>query len=137
MIAALLFGQASADGVQFFQPPVGGFLSQGSMVPMAGNQMAFQPVPYVANEMAFQPVAVSDVSEEGASDQSVVYAASFAVCALAVAGVAMGKQSMRANRRARVAAPVMLMGDFGQDIIQGPAEQVMQTRRKAYVVVFN
>lgn len=36
-----------------------------------------------------------------------------------------------------MAAPVMLMGDFGQDIIQGPAEQVMQTRRKAYVVVFN
>ena len=32
MLAALLFGQASADGVQFFQPPVGGVLSQGSMV---------------------------------------------------------------------------------------------------------
>ena len=35
MFAALLFGQASADGVQFFQPPVGGFLSQGSMVSQA------------------------------------------------------------------------------------------------------
>ena len=30
MIAALLFGQASAEGMRFFQPPVGGFLSQGA-----------------------------------------------------------------------------------------------------------
>jgi hypothetical protein len=87
------------------------------MVPMAGNQMAFQPVPYVANEMAFQPVVVSDVSEDSASDQSVVYAASFAVCALAVAGVAMRKQNRSVNDQAvracelhyrrRVSAPAM------------------------------
>jgi len=36
-----------------------------------------------------------------------MYAASFAVCALAVAGVAMSKQSVQANRRVRAAAPVM------------------------------
>ena len=35
MIATLLFGQAAAEGVQFFQPQVGGFLSQGSMVSQA------------------------------------------------------------------------------------------------------
>jgi hypothetical protein len=117
MLAALLFGQASAEGVQFFQPPVGGLLSQGSMVsqavpvpmvPLAGNQMALQPVPYV----------VMDASEKEAPDYTVAFTASFAVCALAIAGVSMSKQSGRANReqavracelhyRRRVAAPLM------------------------------
>ena len=41
MLAALLFGQASAEGAHFFQPPVAGFLSQGSMVSQA------VPVPMV------------------------------------------------------------------------------------------
>merc|ERR1719163_396509 len=66
------------------------------MVPLTGNEMALQPAPYVA----------MDLSEEGASDYGVLYA-SFAVCALAVAGVSMSKQSVQSNRRGRVAAPVM------------------------------
>ena len=41
MLAALLFGQASADGVQFFQPPVAGYVSRGAMVSQA------VPVPVV------------------------------------------------------------------------------------------
>jgi hypothetical protein len=36
-----------------------------------------------------------------------MYAASFAVCALAVAGVSMSKQSVQVNRRVRAAEPVM------------------------------
>jgi hypothetical protein len=112
----LLFGQASADGVKFFQPPVGGFLSQGSMVsqgvpapmvPLAGNQMALQPVLMSpAYEEQVQYVYV-DASEEEVQDNTVVYAASFAVCALAVAGVSMSKQNVRSNRTTRAAAPVM------------------------------
>ena len=35
MFALLLLGQALADGVHFFQPAVGGFLSQSSMVSQA------------------------------------------------------------------------------------------------------
>ena len=72
---------------------------------MAGNAMAVQPM--AGNEMAFQPVVVTDVSEESVSDNSAMYAASFAVCALAVAGVSMSKQSVRVNRRVRAAEPVM------------------------------
>merc|ERR1719261_1986463 len=78
MIAALLFGQASAEGVQFFQPAVGGFLSQGSMVPMAGNAMAVHPM--AGNEMAFQPVIMMDVSEEGVSDNTYVRGVVRGVC---------------------------------------------------------
>ena len=35
MLAALLFGQASADGAQFFQAPVAGYVSRGSMMSQA------------------------------------------------------------------------------------------------------
>jgi hypothetical protein len=123
MFAALLFGQASADGVQFFQPAVGGFLSQGSMVsravpvPMvslAGNEMVLQPGPYV----------VMDTSDEGASDYTFVYAASFAACALAVAGVSMNKQNVRSKRKVRVAAPMMQLSqqlNAPMDTFQGQA----------------
>ena len=41
MLAALLFGQASADGAQFFQAPVAGYVSRGSMMSQA------VPVPMV------------------------------------------------------------------------------------------
>jgi hypothetical protein len=113
MLAALLFGQASAEGAQFFQPPVAGFLSQGSMVSQA------VPVPMVAmggNEMSLQfaepvPYLVSDVREESVPDYSAAYTLSFAVCALAVAGAAMRKPIVRANRRMRVEAPVMQLRD--------------------------
>jgi hypothetical protein len=113
MLAALLFGQASAEGAHFFQPPVAGFLSQGSMVsqavpvpmvPLAGNEMSLQfaePVPYL----------VADVREESVPDYSAAYSLSFAVCALAVAGAAMRKPIVRANRRMRVEAPVMQLRD--------------------------
>merc|ERR1719454_33958 len=47
-----------------------------------------------------------DAREEDVPDYTVAYAASFAVCALAVAGVSMSKQNVRSNRRVR-AAPVM------------------------------
>jgi hypothetical protein len=111
MIATLLFGQASAEGVQFFQPPVGGFLSQGSMVsqavqvPLAGSGMNLQPVPYAGNEMALQPIpyVVTEASET--EDYTGVFgAASFAVCALAVAGVTLSQQRLRANREQAVHA---------------------------------
>jgi hypothetical protein len=113
MLAALLFGQASAEGAHFFQPPVAGFLSQGSMVSQA------VPVPMVAmggNEMSLQfaepvPYLVSDVREESVPDYSAAYTLSFAVCALAVAGAAMRKPIVRANRRMRVEAPVMQLRD--------------------------
>merc|ERR1719161_3130757 len=48
-----------------------------------------------------------DAGEEEVQDSTVVYAAAFGVCALAVAGVSMSKQSVRPNRRERVAAPMM------------------------------
>jgi hypothetical protein len=123
MLAALLFGQASAEGVQFFQPQVGGFLSQGSMVSQA---VPVPMVPMAANEMPRQfaePVQyiVMDVVEEDASDHSVTYAASFAVCALAVAGVAMHKPTARANRRMRVAAPVMQLREEIGSVALGTA----------------
>ena len=47
---------------------------------MAANEMAFQPMQYV----------VMDASEQQAPDYTAAYA-SFAVCALAVAGVSMSK----------------------------------------------
>jgi len=100
MLAALLFGQASGQGAQFFQP-VGGFLSQGSMVSQA---VPAPMVPMAGNQMALQPVLMY---EEEVQDNSVMYAASFAVCALAVAGVSMSKQNARSNRTTRAAAPVM------------------------------
>merc|ERR1719460_246767 len=74
------------------------------MVPLAGNAMALHPM--AGNEMSFQPVIVTDMSEEGVPDNSAMYAA-FGVCALAVAGVSMSKQSVRVNRRVRAAEPVM------------------------------
>ena len=69
--------------------------------------MAVQPIPYV----------FMDQSEKEAPDYTSAFAASFAVCALAVAGVSMSKH-VRANReeavracelqyRRRVAAPAM------------------------------
>merc|ERR550514_1783011 len=86
----------------------GNEMARRPMVPLTGNEMALQPAPYV----------VMDVSEEGASDYSVVYA-SLAVCALAVAGVSMSKQSVRSNRGVRAAAPVMqLREDVGTVSIQ-------------------
>merc|ERR1719197_1689674 len=82
------------------------------MVPMAANQMPLQFA---------EPVQYIDVVEEDASDHSVAYAASFAVCALAVAGVAMHKPSARANRRMRVAAPVMQLREEVGSIALGAA----------------
>merc|ERR1719359_2734624 len=72
---------------------------------MAGNQMAYQQIQYVT------------MDEQQAPDYTSAFAASFAVCALAVAGVSMSKH-VRANReeavracelqyRRRVAAPAM------------------------------
>jgi hypothetical protein len=109
-------------------------------------------VPLAGNEMALQPVLIPDEREE-VPDYTVAYAASFAVCALAVAGVAMRNPTMRSNRR--TAAPVMsaseswdedddellrremekMMGS--QELIRGPADDVMRFRMMAYVVVFN
>ena len=60
-----------------------------------------EPVPYL----------VSDVREESVPDYSAAYSLSFAVCALAVAGAAMRKPIVRANRRMRVEAPVMQLRD--------------------------
>jgi hypothetical protein len=120
MFALLLLGQALADGVQFFQPAVGGFLSQSSMVsqavpapvgmvPPAGYEMPLQfaePVPY----------QVMYADEESVQDNSALYALSFGVCALAVAGAVMRTKPVRANRTMvpfqtggwnRTAAPVM------------------------------
>jgi hypothetical protein len=74
------------------------------MVAMGGNEMSLQfaePVPYL----------VSDVREESVPDYSAAYTLSFAVCALAVAGAAMRKPIVRANRRMRVEAPVMQLRD--------------------------
>jgi hypothetical protein len=117
MFAALLLGQASANGAQFFQPPVGGFLSQGSMVSQA---VPAPMVPMAANQMGFQPMQYVVVDEQEFPDHTVMFAASFALCALAVAGVSMSKH-VRANQsvdeqavracelqyRRRVAAPLM------------------------------
>jgi hypothetical protein len=93
MLAAVFFGVASAEGAQFFQPPVAGFLSQGSMVsqavpvpmiPFAGQELPLQPAPYM----------VTDVREETSTSAPVVWG----LCALAVAGAAMRKPILRANR---------------------------------------
>jgi hypothetical protein len=145
MLAALLLGQASAEGAQFFQPPVAGFLSQSSMVspavpvpmvPLSGNGMPLQfaePVPYL----------VTDLSEEDASDQSVTYSASFAVCALAVAGAAMRKPILKTSRARGNGPPRMSeneddeMGYSSGRMVHGPAHQVLRDRTRAYVVIFN
>jgi hypothetical protein len=74
------------------------------LVALAGNEMSLQfaePVPYL----------VSDMREESVPDYSAAYSLSFAVCALAVAGAAMRKPIVRANRRMRVEAPVMQLRD--------------------------
>ena len=78
--------------------------SAAIQVPLAGNEMSLQfaePVPYL----------VADVREESVPDYSAAYSLSFAVCALAVAGAAMRKPIVRANRRMRVEAPVMQLRD--------------------------
>jgi hypothetical protein len=119
MLATLLFGQASAEA-QFFQPQFAGYANTRPMVsqsypvpvmPMASNQMPIQfaePAPYY----------VMEVEEESVPDYSVPYALSFAVCGLAVAGVAMSKSSsQRAARRSRL--PVMQLQD--QQIGTAPA----------------
>merc|ERR1719321_345903 len=67
------------------------------MVSLAGNEMALQPAQYV----------IMDASDEEVPDYTVAYAASFAVCALAVAGVSMNKQNVRSNKKVRTAAPMM------------------------------
>jgi hypothetical protein len=130
MIAALLFVQASADGVQFFQPQVGGFLNQGSMVSQA------IPVPQASPQMASQPIqyVVMDATEKQVPDYTVAFAASFAVCALAVAGVSMSKQTARANReqavracelqyRRRVADPLMQLQQMNTSYDNAQATQ--------------
>jgi hypothetical protein len=65
------------------------------MVPFAGNELPLQvvePVPYL----------VADVREESAPDYSSGYAVSFVVCSLAVAGVAMRRPIVRAERHAAI-----------------------------------
>jgi hypothetical protein len=128
MLAALLFGQASADGAQFFQAPVAGYVSRGSMmsqavpvpmVPLAGNQFSFpfaEPVPYV----------VTEVRGEDTADESLTYALSFGVCALAVAGAVVHKSSMKKQRKRRLAAPVMqlreqVVAPVGTSLVAGKA----------------
>jgi hypothetical protein len=137
MIAFLLLNQAFVEGAEFFQLPVAGFLSRsGSMVspaapvskvPLAESQISFplaEPVPHL----------VMDVSKDAATDPSVPVAAPLLVCALAFAGVAMRKPLVKANRKMRAAAPVMM--DSGE-LICGPADQVFRHRSMAYVVMFN
>jgi len=114
MLAALLYGHASAEGAQFFQPQVAGFLPRGSMVsqavpvpmvPLAGNELSLQyaqPVPYL----------LTDVPEEGVPDHSVAYALSGAVCALAIAGMALKKPSAE-HRRMRRSLPMMQLQQVG------------------------
>jgi hypothetical protein len=128
MLAALLFGQASADGAQFFQAPVAGYVSRGSMmsqavpvpmVPLAGNQFSFpfaEPVPYV----------VTEVRGEHTADESLTYALSFGVCALAVAGAVVHKSSMKKQRKMRLATPVMqlreqVVAPVGTSLVAGKA----------------
>ena len=88
--------------------------SAAIQVPLAGNEMSLQfaePVPYL----------VSDVREESVADYSAAYSLSFAVCALAVAGAAMRKPIVRANRRMRVEAPVAASHPTGADAVSsGP-----------------
>merc|ERR1719440_1362001 len=96
MIAALLFGQACSQGVQFFQPYVPGSPSRGALV----SQNAPVPmVPLTADEMSYQFVMLGQdepVQEEGAPY-------------LTVAGVAVQlSRSERAPRR-RIASPLMQM----------------------------
>jgi hypothetical protein len=140
MLAALLFGKASAEGAQFFQAPVAGYVSRGSMmsqavpvpmVPLTGNQLSFpfaEPVPYV----------VTEVRGEDTADESFTYALSFGVCALAVAGAVVHKSSMKKQRKMRLAAPVMqLRENDGNNVMRGPAEAVLRNKPMAYVVIFN
>ena len=69
--------------------------------------MALQPVLMSPAYDEQVPYVIVDASEEQVQDNTVMYAASFAVCALAVAGVSMSKQNVRPNRTVRAEAPVM------------------------------
>jgi hypothetical protein len=51
-----------------------------------------------------------------------MYAASFVLCALAVAGVSMSKKSVRANRRLRLPAPVMQLREEIGTVALGTAQ---------------
>jgi hypothetical protein len=165
MLAALLFGQASAEGAQFFQPPVAGFMSHGSMVsqavpvpmvPLAGNEMSLAVAGAAMRKPVFKgskhaplhfaeqvPSLVKNTSEDGASDQGVV-PVSFAVCALyfavAVAGAAMRKQIFPAAKRAtRTNGPPRMSASWNEDreLVRGPVDQVLRYRTAAYLVIFN
>jgi hypothetical protein len=96
---------------------------------MAANQMGFQPMQYVV------------VDEPEPTDYTTMFAASFAVCALAVAGVSMSKH-VRANRsvdeeavracelqyRRRVAEPLMQLSSVGMAPTQN-AQQGFEARQ--------
>jgi len=141
MFATLLFGQAAAQGAQFFQAPVGGFLSQGSMVsrsaPMVAPVAANQPMQYVVMDTSEQQVnqpmqyVVMETSEQQAPDFTVAYA-SFAVCALAVAGVAMRKQNRSVKRR--TAAPAMQLQQTSQAPTVGTVAQTGDRQRSPVAV---
>jgi len=115
MLAALLFGQALSQGVHFFQPYVpgspsrGAVVSQSAQVPLVSQNAPVPMVPLTADEMSYQFVMLGqdergqDMQEDGAPYLTV------AVCALAVAGVAVQlSRSERAPRR-RIASPLMQM----------------------------
>lgn len=155
MLAALLFGRlAFADGAQFFQPQVAGYLSRGSMVsqavpvpmvPSAGNVPSLEfaePAPYLDPD-------ARDVNpgEDRPNRSAPAYALPLAVCALALAGSAMRKPIARA--RAGVSPR---MSDYwdeddeerlfremrrGQEVVRGTPDQVFRNKAMAYVVVFN
>jgi hypothetical protein len=192
MFVALLFGQASADGVQFFQPPVGGFLSQGSMVsqavpfpmvpalsPPLAIQRPLQPGPVMVQDPmhefarfeAGEPFGPSAVPEAEASFAPASFQEFFVVLATGIEFLVMALANRRKMQKAKVASFAMTpalsevakrtraggvrMSDSWnadddeqlrremdkslgpQKLIHGPAEQVMQYRIMAYVVVFN
>jgi hypothetical protein len=158
MIGLALLVGASA---RFFVPPLSQPFAverplqlgaEMDQVPLAGNRMPLgmplqfaEPVPYF----------VTDMSEEDASDQSVTYAASFAVCALAVAGAAMRKPVFKASKHTtRGNGPPRMSDSWNEDdeeslsremrnrngaeqLVHGPADQVLRYRTEAYVVIFN
>merc|ERR1719261_1947173 len=101
------------------------------------------PVPLAANQMAQQPIQYVLVEEQEAPDYTLALAASAAVCALAVAGVSMRNQSMRASDEAvracelqyrrRTAAPAMQLAPVNAPM--GTAQGAVARERGAPAAV--
>ena len=105
MLVALHCAWALAEATHFFQPQVVGYFSPDSVV---SQPITVPMIRFAANELSLQaeePVLFqSDAGAEYVAKKSIPNAVPFAVCALAIAGMAMRKPISRQRSFATMSA---------------------------------